>query len=263
GPTNIHQIILNLFSNGFHAIGHEQGTLHIRLKRLEVPAKRVTDKPEVKPGSFVELTVQDSGQGIDEITINRIFDPYFTTKEQGAGTGLGLAVIHGIVEDCNGFIEVESITGQGTAFHVYLPTVNQEKTIPPKEIPHEPLLGGHERILFVDDEADIARINRSLLSNLGYRVTVETQSRKALEKIQKNPKAFDLLITDHTMPGLTGADLARSVLQLRPDLPIILCTGYTAAFSEQEAWQLGIKKYAIKPLPARKMAEIVREVLDE
>ncbi|MCI5141105.1 MAG: DUF3365 domain-containing protein, partial [Candidatus Electrothrix sp. ATG1] len=129
-PTNIHQIILNLFSNGFHAIGHEQGTLQIRLRTLEVTPERLTDKPGVKPGSFAKLTVQDSGQGIDKTTMNRIFDPYFTTKEQGAGTGLGLAVIHGIVEDCKGFIEVESSTGQGTAFHVYLPTVNKEKKIP-------------------------------------------------------------------------------------------------------------------------------------
>ncbi|MCI5143223.1 MAG: response regulator, partial [Candidatus Electrothrix sp. ATG1] len=134
---------------------------------------------------------------------------------------------------------------------------------PPIEPSHEPLLGGHERILFVDDEADLVRINRSLLSNLGYRVTVETQSRKALEKIRQHPNAFDLLITDHTMPGLTGSNLAQSVLQLRPDLPIILCTGYTAAFSEQEALQIGIKKYLIKPLSAKKMAETVREVLDE
>jgi CheY-like chemotaxis protein len=126
-----------------------------------------------------------------------------------------------------------------------------------------PLPGGNERILFVDDEVDITRISHSLLSNLGYRVTIETQSLKALEKFQNDPKAFDLLITDHTMPGLTGADLARSALQLRPELPIILCTGYTAAFSKQEALQIGIKKYIIKPLSTRELAEIVRNVLDE
>ncbi len=262
-PTNIHQIILNLFTNGFHAIGNEQGTLQLRLQPVVLSAERVADKPEVKPGSFVELTVQDSGQGMDETTMSRIFDPYFTTKEQGAGTGLGLAVIHGILKDCNGFIEVESVTGQGTAFHVYLPTVEKrKKREKPQDGPRPPLPGGKERILFVDDEVDITRISRSLLSNLGYRVTVETQSLKALETFQNNPKAFDLLITDHTMPGLTGGDLARSVLQLRPDLPIILCTGYTSAFSEKEARQVGIKKYVIKPLSTRELAEIVREVLD-
>ncbi len=262
-PTNIHQIILNLFTNGFHAIGNVQGVLQLILKPVELSLEHIADKPEKNPGSFVELTVQDSGQGMDEITMSRIFDPYFTTKEQGAGTGLGLAVIHGIVEDCNGFIEVESVTGQGTAFHVYLPTVeNRKKKEKPKEDPRQPLPGGNERILFVDDEVDLTRISDSLLSNLGYSVTVETQSLKALEKFHNDPKAFDLLITDHTMPGLTGGDLARSVLQLRPDLPIILCTGYTAAFSEQEARKIGIKKYAIKPLSTRELAELVRDVLD-
>ncbi|MCI5165820.1 MAG: response regulator [Candidatus Electrothrix sp. GM3_4] len=271
-PTNIHQIILNLFTNAFHAIGKEQGILQLSLKPVVLPPERIADntdntdnadKPEIQPGSFVELTVQDSGQGMDKITMSRIFDPYFTTKEQGAGTGLGLAVIHGIVEDCKGFIEVESVAGQGSAFHVYLPTVNKKTREKPKTALRTPLPGGKERILFVDDEVNITRISRSLLSTLGYRVTVETQSLKALEKFHENPKGFDLLITDHTMPGLTGEDLARSVLQLRPDLPVILCTGYTAAFSEQKARQLGIKKYVIKPLSTRELANIVRNVLDE
>jgi signal transduction histidine kinase/ActR/RegA family two-component response regulator len=263
-PTNIHQIILNLFTNGFHAIGNEQGSLQLSLQPVVLSAEPVADRSGVKPGSFVKLTVQDSDQGMDETTMSRIFDPYFTTKEQGAGTGLGLAVIHGIVEDCNGFIEVESVIGQGTAFHIYLPTLNRKKRAKSKKTaPRMPLPGGNERILFVDDEVDITRISHSLLSNLGYRVTIETQSLKALEKFQNDPKAFDLLITDHTMPGLTGADLARSALQLRPELPIILCTGYTAAFSKQEALQIGIKKYIIKPLSTRELAEIVRNVLDE
>lgn len=267
-PTNIHQIILNLFTNAFHAVGKKQGTLHLGLKPVVLSAERVADKPGVQAGSFVELTVRDNGQGMDEITMSRIFDPYFTTKEQGAGTGLGLAVIHGIVEDCNGFIEVASVVGQGAAFHVFLPTIpaesrlnNGEKTV--QETSRMPLPGGKERILFVDDEADLTRISQAQLNSLGYKVTVATRSLKAWEEFQKDPNAFDLLITDHTMPGLTGGDLARSVLQLRPDLPVILCTGYTAAFSEQEALEAGIKKYVIKPLSARKLAETVREVLDE
>ncbi|MCI5122338.1 MAG: response regulator [Candidatus Electrothrix sp. AUS4] len=217
----------------------------------------------IQSTTFVELAVQDSGQGIEESTISRIFDPYFTTKEQGAGTGLGLAVIHGIVEDSKGFIEVESSKGQGTTFHVYLPTIKQEKKEKAAEAPRTPIPRGTERILFVDDELDITRISKSLLSNLGYTVTVENQSLNALKIFQEDPDAFDLLITDHTMPGLTGGDLARSVLRLRPDLPIILCTGYTTALSEHEALQLGIKKYVIKPLNTRVLAEIVREVLDK
>ncbi len=261
-PTNIHQIILNLFTNGFHAIGNKQGSLQISLQSMNVSPERVADKPDVKPGSFAELTVQDNGQGIDDATMSRIFDPYFTTKDQGAGTGLGLAVIHGIVEDYKGFIEVESVTGQGTAFHIFLPTLKKKRIKKIVKTGTTPLPRGNERILFVDDEVDITQISHSLLSNLGYRVTVETRSLKALEQIEKNPGYFDLLITDHTMPELTGSDLARSVLELRPNLPIILCTGYTAAFSKQEARQLGIKKYLIKPLSTKKLATIVREVLD-
>ncbi|MCI5149842.1 MAG: response regulator, partial [Candidatus Electrothrix sp. MAN1_4] len=262
-PTNIHQIILNLLTNGFHAIGNEQGTLRICLKPFDISPDRIGDKPDVKPGSFVQLTVQDSGQGIDDITMRRIFDPYFTTKDQGSGTGLGLAVIHGIVQDNKGFIEVESIIGQGTAFHIFLPTLNKKQQKKPQKKIATPLPKGHERILFVDDEVDLAHISYALLNSLGYRITVETQSLKALEKFENDPTSFDLLITDHTMPELTGADLARALLKLRPDLPIILCTGYTAVLSEHEALQLGIKKYVIKPLSTRRLAKIVREVLDE
>ncbi|MCI5222576.1 MAG: DUF3365 domain-containing protein, partial [Candidatus Electrothrix sp. AR4] len=245
-PTNIHQIIFNLCANGFHAIGKEQGILKIILKQVGLSADQVMDKPEVAPGSFVKLTVQDTGKGMEEATMNRIFDPYFTTKEQGAGTGLGLAVTHGVVEDCNGFIEVESIPGKGTAFHVYLPSLAEgSREMQDAEIDIQ-LPAGDERILFVDDEAAITYISRSILSNLGYAVTAETRSAKALEKFQTAPDSFDLLITDHTMPGLTGSELARRVLELRPDFPVILCTGYTAAFSENEASVLGIKKYVVK-----------------
>jgi PAS domain S-box-containing protein len=261
-PTNIHQIILNLFTNGFHAIGNEQGTLQVSLNPVIISSEQVADKPGIRPGTFAELIVQDSGPGIDDITMSRIFDPYFTTKEQGAGTGLGLAVIHGIVEDYKGFIEVESVEGQGTAFHIFLPTLKEKKAKKNKKTATTPLPKGNERILFVDDEVDITRISHSLLSNLGYKVTVETQSVRALKKFQQDPSAFDLLITDHTMPELTGRDFARSILEMRPDLPIILCTGYTAAFSEQEALQLGIKKYIIKPISTKTLARVVREVLD-
>ncbi|XOF33907.1 MAG: DUF3365 domain-containing protein [Candidatus Electrothrix sp. YB6] len=264
-PTNIHQIVINLCTNGYHAIGNAQGVLHITLEQVELSARQMADKPDTEPGksgSFVRLSVRDSGHGMDEVTMTRIFDPYFTTKEQGAGTGLGLAVIHGVVEDCNGFIEVESTPGEGTAFHVYLPSVEEGDKHDAEE-PETPLPAGHERILFVDDEAPITHISRSVLSNLGYRVTAETRSDRALQLFQEAPDSFDLLITDHTMPGMTGSELARVILEQRPDLPVILCTGYTAALSEEEALQLGIRRYAVKPLNAKKLAEIVREVLDE
>jgi PAS domain S-box-containing protein len=262
-PTNIQQIVFNLCTNAAYAIGGRQGKIDIRLKQVELTAAELTDKtPWLKPGTFIMLSVQDDGSGMDERTLNRIFDPYFTTKEQGAGTGLGLAVTHGVVEDCRGFIEVASELGKGSIFEIFLPVLPEES----KEIiepDHScPLPNGTEQILFVDDEAAIVHISQSILTALGYTVLAETDSLAALKKFQEAPEDFDLVITDQTMPGMTGSELAKVILRLQPDLPIILCTGYTASFSEKDALALGIRHYAIKPLTAAKLALLVREVLD-
>uniref|UniRef100_UPI004057883C response regulator n=1 Tax=Candidatus Electronema sp. TaxID=2698783 RepID=UPI004057883C len=175
----------------------------------------------------------------------------------------GLAVTHGVVEDCQGFIEVESALGQGSAFHVYLPVLPEEEKEQTEAEAEISLPGGAERILLVDDEPSIVHISDAILSTLGYHVTAEMDSVAALERFKSDPAAFDLLLTDQTMPGLTGSELAKAALQVRPDLPVILCTGYTAALSERDALALGIRRYAIKPLNTAKLAALVREALDE
>jgi PAS domain S-box-containing protein len=258
-PTNIHQIVFNLCTNAAHAIGSKQGRLDIILRRTA--AAPVHGMPE--PRRFAVLTVRDNGSGMDEKTMARIFDPYFTTKEPGAGTGLGLAVTRGVVEDCQGFIEVESEPGKGTAFHIYLPLLPEDSGELPEPDHAAPLPRGKERILFVDDERAIAQISQSILSGLGYKVAAETDSMAAWKKFRQDPAAFDLVIADQTMPGLTGSELAKAMFRLRPDLPVILCTGYTASLSEKDALALGIRRYALKPLNTAKLAALVREVLDE
>jgi CheY-like chemotaxis protein len=263
-PTSIHQIVFNLCTNAAQAIGSKQGKMEIILRQTELTASQREERPLLQPGLFIILTVRDNGCGMDEKTMARIFDPYFTTKEQGAGTGLGLAVTHGVVEDCQGFIEVESELGKGSSFHVYLPVLPEES----KDVQQETdsvaqLPSGTERILFVDDEPSIVHISRAILTTLGYSVHAETESMAALEKIQQNPALYDLLITDQTMPGLTGSELAKAVQAIRPGLPVILCTGYTAAVAEKEALAIGVRRYVIKPLNSTKLATLVREVLDE
>jgi CheY-like chemotaxis protein/anti-sigma regulatory factor (Ser/Thr protein kinase) len=262
-PSNIQQIVFNLCTNAAHAIGGRQGRIDISLKQVWLPPEKLADRPPcLKPGLFIILSVEDDGAGMDERTISRIFDPYFTTKEQGAGTGLGLAVTHGVVEDCKGFIEVASELGKGSVFHVFLPVLPEESKEPAVPDEQSPLPNGTERILFVDDEDAIVHISQSILSALGYAVTAETNSLTALKKFQENPAAFDLVITDQTMPGMTGCELAKLMLETRPDLPVILCTGYTASFSEKDALALGIRHYAIKPLTVAKMARLIRDVLN-
>uniref|UniRef100_UPI0040566389 ATP-binding protein n=1 Tax=Candidatus Electronema sp. TaxID=2698783 RepID=UPI0040566389 len=262
-PTSIHQIVLNLCTNAYHAIGAKQGNLEVILRRVELTAAQREDRPWLQSGFYIVLTVRDDGSGMDEKTKGRIFDPYFTTKEPGAGTGLGLAVTLGVVEDCGGFIEVESELGKGSVFHVYLPALPEETDGPPEEAGEMQLPSGTERILFVDDEPSIVHISQAILSTLGYSVVAETSSTAALERLQTRPEAFDLLISDQTMPGLTGSELVKAALQLRPDLPVILCTGYTTALTEKDALALGVRRYAIKPLNTTKLAALVRDVLDE
>lgn len=262
-PTNIHQVVVNLCTNASHAIGKENGTLEVSLSSVEIDSEQLVGKSEVEAGVFVVLTVKDDGKGMDEETLARVFEPYFTTKKQGEGSGLGLAVTHGIVEKCDGFITVGSYLGEGSVFHVFLPCVTEDSVVTPLPEVSTPLLTGHESILVVDDEPDLAEICSTLLTHLGYRVSTETDSRTALEKFNAAPESFDLVITDQTMPGLAGEDLARAMLKVRPDLPIILCTGYTPVLSEKQAHEIGIKSFLLKPLQEKDIAKTVRRVLDE
>lgn len=262
-PTNIHQIVVNLCTNAAQAIGNTKGLLEVSLNRVDLDSEQVADKPHVQAGSFVVLMVKDNGAGMDEETVARIFEPYFTTKKQEEGTGLGLAVIHGIVEDANGFIQVESRLGEGSSFHIYLPDVQEDTIVVSEAEENAPLPTGNERILIVDDEPDLTDVAEIHLTRLGYSVTTKTKSTEALDIFLASPDSFDLIITDQTMPDITGDKLARAMLKVKPALPIILYTGYTSALSEGEAYALGIKSFIKKPMSTEVLAGTVRRLLDE
>ena len=237
------------------------GILEVHLKNISLDVKAASQYHDMKPGPYVKLSVKDTGHGIDTQTMKRIFDPYFTTKDVGKGTGMGLAMVHGIVKRHNGAISVQSKPGEGSSFHILFPLIEQVQQDAAEKM--DGLPRGHERILFVDDENSIVEFNKQRLERLGYTVEIRTDSVKALSLFLSSPDAFDLVITDMTMPGMTGDILARELLKIRPDLPIILCTGYSARMSEEKATELGIKKYLEKPVEMENLARSVREVLDK
>ncbi len=258
-PTQVHQILMNLCTNAYHAMEQSGGILKIALRNVVIDNGDRKLALKIQPGEYVELLVSDTGVGIDPVTMDKIFDPYFTTKETGKGTGLGLAIIHGIIHDYGGTITVESVLGQGTSFHVYFPVIDKEALPSVEEAEAIPL--GRERILFVDDEEILAEMGKDMLERLGYTVTVRSSSLDALASFQNNPDAFDVVITDQTMPGMTGSDLARRMLRIRSDIPIILCTGYSNLVDEATAKSFGVKEFAMKPLTRGTIAKLIRKVL--
>ena len=261
-PIQIHQIITNLCTNAFHAMEETGGTLNISLQNKELTLADLGSEPKVQPGHFIEISVGDTGPGIAPELMDKIFDPFFTTKEVGKGTGMGLAIIHGIAKKSGGFVSCNSSPGKGTTFNVYLPVHPDTARAKAEASPVELIQTGIERILFIDDEEMLAQMGKTMLERLGYRVTVETNSIEALKIMQSQPDRFDLVITDQTMPGMTGSDLARRMLQIRPGLPIILCTGFSNQISEEKARIYGIKGFAMKPLAKKDLATLIRRVLD-
>jgi PAS domain S-box-containing protein len=260
-PTQIHQVVMNLCTNAYQAMEETGGTLFVGVAKKMLPLQPSDQAGEGGTGPFVHLTVRDTGVGIPAADMDKIFDPYFTTKEVGKGTGLGLAISHGIIRSYGGFITCDSTPGEGTTFQVLLPGV--QGLAPPEppvldQVPH-----GRERILFVDDEAIIAEMAANMLARLGYQVTTQTSGVEALATLRHQPQAFDLVITDQTMPKMTGSELCRHLLELRPELPIILCTGYSSLVSEETASSIGVKGFAMKPLVRRDLAAMIRRVLDE
>ena len=260
-PTQFHQILMNLCTNAFHAMEHSGGRLEILLKETAFGAPDPVEDPGIEPGKYVQLSICDTGTGIDPEIRDKIFDPYFTTKEAGKGTGMGLAVTHGIVKSYGGAIFIVSEPGKGTAVNVLLPIIDADAVLENDEA--EPIPGRGERILFIDDEEILMSLNKIMLEELGYKVTASCDSREALRIYRQKPDQFDLVITDQTMPGLTGAELAMQMLQIRPDLPIILCTGYSSIISRDEARSMGIRSFAAKPLGRREIAALIRKTLDD
>jgi len=259
-PTQIHQIMINLCTNAAHAMEAEGGMLEVALKNTEVDEDAASLYPELSAGHYLQLCVSDTGDGIGPEVINRVFDPYFTTKDVGKGTGMGLAVVHGIVKSHRGSISVESEPGKGATFKILFPAVKKKIGDEPKNAQELPT--GNERILFVDDEESMVNLNQQRLERLGYKVIPKTDPLEALEYFSANPDQIDLLITDMTMPKMTGDRLTREILKIRPDMPIIICTGYSSRISEDKVQELGIRRYIDKPIEMLTLAMSVREVLD-
>jgi len=260
--TQIHQVILNLCTNASYAMRKKGGVLEIRLDDLDIDSETVIEFDGLTPGSFLRLTVEDTGQGIDPEVITRIFDPYFTTKGIGEGTGMGLSVAHGIVKSHGGDIRVKSKPGKGTSIQVLLPICEDEISETPSGHNFQPHRGT-ERILFVDDEKVAVDAIQPMLESLGYKVTARTSSIEALEAFRNKPHGFDLVITDMTMPNMTGRKLAKDILSIRKDIPIILCTGFSDQIDENTAKKIGIRAFVLKPIIMGDIANTIREVLDK
>jgi len=260
-PTQLHQIGMNLITNAYHAIERSDGKISVTLKETDLGAG---DPPDgsVEPGRYALLTVSDTGMGIDPGVMNKIFEPYFTTKEQGKGTGLGLAVVYGIVKDHGGAVAVDSQIRKGTTFKVYLPLIDKAVALISDEASQmQPT--GSERLLLVDDEQSVVAIEKQMLERLGYHVTERTSSLEAFKAFKANPFAFDLVVSDMTMPNMTGDRLAGELISIRPNIPVIICTGFSERINKDKATALGIKGFLMKPVIKSEMARMVRKALDE
>ncbi len=259
-PTQIHQLLINLSNNAAHSLSEEGGSITIELKNVVVNEFDASKHPDLSPRAYVRLSVRDDGHGIPTQYLQKIFEPYFTTKDVGEGTGMGLAVVHGIVKTHDGAIVVDSKVGNGTSMHVYIPASQKSAFIrPPSD---EVLPTGTEKILFVDDEDSISRLFVSVLNKLGYAVSSETNPVKALTLFKSDPGAFDLVITDMTMPYMTGDQLAESIIKLQPGIPIIICTGYSEKITQDKAQKLGVRALLSKPLVIKELAYAIRDVLE-
>ncbi len=257
--TQLQQVVMNLMINAYHAVEASNGEITVSLEEVEL-TRDETAGLSIKPGRHARICVSDTGCGMDTATLEKIFDPYFTTKPKGKGTGLGLSLVYGIVKDHKGEIKVESAPGTGTTFCILLPANENvpEELQTRKMAPHPT---GNERILLVDDEEIVAELIGHILERLGYQVTTRLSSVDALNTFRKSPEAFDLLVTDMTMPNMTGDELAKAVTEIRPDLPIILCTGFSEKIGKEEASRKGIKEILMKPISLSEISKKVRAVL--
>lgn len=259
-PSQIHQILLNLCTNAAHAMRERGGLLEISLAEVHLDEATVSKTPGLSAGAYVVITVTDSGHGIPKTIQEKIFDPFFTTKKPGEGTGMGLAVVHGIVKQHNGVVYVQSEEGKGASFQVLLPQTGlMDDTVTDEESRMLPI--GKGRILFVDDEKALVDIGREILEGLGYEVVARTSSVEALEAFRFQPDKFDLILTDQNMPNLTGMELAEKALQTRPDVPVILCTGFSEIVSYSKVREMGIREIVMKPILKRQLAESIHRAL--
>ncbi len=259
-PTQVHQIAMNLITNAFHAVEQTGGNIKVTLAEAELKKNDATEM-SLKPGNYALISVSDSGNGIPPENIKKIFEPYFTTKEQGKGTGLGLAVVFGIVKEHDGDIQVRSEVGRGTTFDVYFPLMEKSTGLINPE-GTEGIETGSESILLVDDEPAVVRLETQILKRLGYKVTARTSSSDALETFRASPDSFDLVLSDMAMPHMTGIELSREITKIRPGIPVIVCTGFSERLNEEKAKSFGIMGLLMKPVTRHKMARMIRKALD-
>ena len=260
-PIQIQQVLLNLCTNAAHAMRENGGILQVSLENNTLDEEDAASYNDLSPGNYLRLTVSDTGHGIEPDILDRIVDPYFTTTDVDEETGMGLAVINGIVRNHNGEITVYSKPGKGATFHVYFPLAEEE--VVAETDTEESLPTGIECILFIDDEKALVNLGRQILGRLGYSVISRMSSSEALELFQKNPDQFDVIVTDMTMPNMTGIDLAKELMKIRSDIPIILCTGFNEKIDEAKAMEMGISAFVMKPIIMRDIANKIREVLNK
>jgi nitrogen-specific signal transduction histidine kinase/CheY-like chemotaxis protein len=258
--TQIHQVLMNLCTNAAHAMEKTGGVLKIDLLDVNLDSESISNHPDLKPGPYISLNVTDTGLGIHSNVMEKIFDPFFTTKEKGEGTGMGLSVVHGIVHSHGGTIYAYSEPGKGSTFKVFLPVI--ERYLKPEDKIDRPIPTGTERILFIDDEPAIVKMGKQILESLGYDVTARNSSLDALDLFKEKTDRFEIVITDMTMPYMTGEDLAKKLMRIKSDIPVILCTGFSAGMDEKKAMDLGIRAFISKPIFKREIAETIRKVLD-
>ncbi len=262
-PTRIHQVIMNLCTNAYHAMRERGGLLEVSLQQIELTVDSLpAHTTRLMPGFYLRLEVRDSGRGIPEEMLEKIFEPYFTTKDKGDGTGLGLALVQSIVFDFGGDVTVCSELGKGSLFQVYLPVIKTEEEDTQQE-QSAPLPLGTESVLVVDDDSSFAGVTSSILTSLGYQVTVLHSSAEAFAAFQQEPDRFDLILTDMTMPQMTGAELVREILALRPQIAIVLCTGFSELIDEQKAVEIGAHALLMKPFHKQELARTVRDALEQ
>jgi PAS domain S-box-containing protein len=259
-PTEIHQVVMNLCTNAAHAMREKGGKLDIEVGEVVLGDDAPLPHPDLAPGDYLRLRITDTGHGMSEEVMVQMFDPFFTTKAKGEGTGMGLSVLHGIVKSCNGAITVESEEGAGSTFNVYFPRISVESPETARDA--KTLIRGKGHILFVDDEKPLADFGKKMLEQLGYSVTTTNSSKKALEIFTSNPSRFDLLITDYTMPRMTGLDLAREVKRVRPGMPVILCSGFNDKVDELNFSSFGIEAFIPKPFNIHKLSRLVKSTLE-
>jgi PAS domain S-box-containing protein len=258
--TEIHQLLMNLCTNAWQSMVSTGGILSVDLNTFTTDSVFLTNNPDLKPGEYLRLRVSDTGEGIPREYMSRIFEPFFTTKEVGKGTGMGLSVVHGIVHSLQGSISVDSTVGRGTSFDIILPLSRKHGSLSSTELPGQP--GGQEHVLLVDDEQIVVDVVSNMLKLLGYRVTAHQSSQQAWQEFQADPARFDLVITDQTMPQLTGEELATRMMSLRSDVPVIMCTGFSQTLPPERAREIGIREYMYKPVKLRELGVALRRVLD-